>query len=298
MPISKVCVICGQGFSVKANRANTAKTCSNQCRGILQSQRYMDQRLSLECRGCGKEFKANPTRAKTQKFCTPECKHSHNRKETKCLQCGNGFWDYKSQFIHSPRHYCSKACSHKALRGGKDMVKFECETCGKEYEKAPYMESISRFCSKKCLDQSKVNQVVKVCANCGEDFSIPACRADKASFCSEACKWKSYTGNDDWVSPEGVSSWGYARSGTNGLQHREVMLAWLLEDAPDHPFLDYSGGFPKLGTEIDVHHIDRNRLNNDRSNLLAMPRDIHISVHHRKHKPSGEDSWPPDPKTF
>lgn len=292
MPITKNCVICERDFAVKANRAATAKTCSNECRGKLQARRYAKDRPTLKCEGCGKDFQTKAYRANTVRFCSSICKHKANRVEIECAQCSKLFWIHKSQ--DKGRKYCSKACRAQA----QTKVDLRCESCGKAYQKAPGEAEKSRFCSKVCLDKSKFSQVDKTCEFCGETYSVNSFRADTARFCSEACKWKCYTGNEDWKSPDGKNPGGYKRAGTNGLEHRQVMLEWMLEEASDHPFIIEVDGEKRLDSGIDVHHIDRNRTHNTRSNLLALQRDAHSRLHHSRRKPKPGECWPPDPPKY
>jgi len=43
--VEKVCVTCGKSFSVWPNRADSAKTCSQPCRGKLIAQQYESARI-------------------------------------------------------------------------------------------------------------------------------------------------------------------------------------------------------------------------------------------------------------
>ncbi|TFH85266.1 hypothetical protein EQG41_18305 [Billgrantia azerbaijanica] len=292
MPIDRNCVVCGKGFSVKANRAETAKTCSNECRGKLQAQRYARERPTLKCDGCGNSFQVKAHRVGTVRYCSSACKTEANRVEIICACCGEPFWVFKSQ--KSRRSYCSNACRGQAMK----RAELQCETCGKAYSKVRNAAEASRFCSKACLDKSKLNRVDKTCEHCGTGYSVNGYRADASRFCSEACKWKCFTGNEHWESPDGKTPEGYKRSGTNGLVHRDVMLAWMLEEAPDHRFIVEEDGEKRLASWVDVHHIDRDRSHNERGNLLALLREAHSRLHHSRKKPDPGECWPPDPPRY
>lgn len=293
MPVSKKCVICGAVFSVKAHRAATAKTCSAKCRGELQAQRYKADRPSKTCENCGVEYQVKPYRQAASRFCSPSCKRENNNVAYECLECGKTFTDYVSRQKRGAK-YCSKACHAKAQRGGKDRVKLICEECGSEYEKSPCAAPISRYCNAKCSWKAKQRQVEVACDNCGKSFSVNAGRLGKVRFCSESCKWKQYTGNQSWESPDGLNREGYKRY-NNTYEHRKIMLEWMLEEVPDHPFITVIDGERRLSDGIDVHHIDRDRTNNARENLLAVTRDAHARMHHRRRKPRPGECWPPNP---
>lgn len=295
--VEKTCVVCQTVFEVKASRAKTAKTCSDKCRGVLQAERYAKARPILICAGCGSKFQVKAYRANTVKYCSAECKKKANRIERNCEVCGTSFWFYKSQQAESRKH-CSKECHRIAQNEGEIPPSLTCEICGSQYTRKKSEVENSRFCSAKCLDESKRRQVEKECECCHKTFSVNAHRSISARFCSEECKWKHFTGDDEWQSPDGKNREGYKRVGSNGLEHREVMLQWLLEESPDHHFLIVVDGEKKLDPSIDVHHIDRNRTNNVRSNLIAMPREVHSLLHHTRKRPENWDCWPENPETF
>ncbi len=54
--VEKVCVTCGKSFSVWPNRADSAKTCSQPCRGKLIAERYENARVKKICPACGVDF--------------------------------------------------------------------------------------------------------------------------------------------------------------------------------------------------------------------------------------------------
>lgn len=62
---------------------------------------------------------------------------------------------------------------------------------------------------------------------------------------------------------------GYERDGYNKLVHRKV--AW--NNLYDH------NKHPKRFGEYDIHHIDRNKLNNHPSNLKILTRNEHKTEH-------------------
>lgn len=296
MPISKVCVVCGTGFSVKACRAESAKTCSDKCRGKLQAQRYKEARPVKVCENCGVEYGVKPHLRQKSRFCSVACKKAHNTVTFDCLECGKPFSDYVSRLARNPK-YCSKSCHAKAQRGGQDRVELACGQCGQRYTRNPSAASNSKYCSMRCLWEAKKTTVEVVCENCAKPFEVNGFRAESAKFCSESCKWQKYTGDPDWSSPEGLNREGYKRH-NNSYEHRRVMLDWMLEVSPDHPFVVREGDNFRLSESVDVHHVDRDRTNNSRENLLAVLKDAHARMHHKRERPKPWECWPPNPTKF
>lgn len=65
-----------------------------------------------------------------------------------------------------------------------------------------------------------------------------------------------------------ITSKGYKKTTINGVQKAEHIYMWCL-----------SNGFEKLPRKHDIHHIDHNKLNNNLSNLMLMPKSDHMSLH-------------------
>lgn len=156
--------------------------------------------------------------------------------------------------------------------------------------------------------------IYKSCEVCDKTFRIWPSRKDSARFCSLACKGssESYRATCSeqqqaekhwrWDGGKYKTEHGYVRlkrkrSGkeTTRFEHTDVMLKWIIEAEPSHPFLVIVDGLRKLHPDIDVHHIDRDRSNNDRSNLLAVTKSAHGQIHHRNKRPDPWECWPSNP---
>ena len=68
--VEKVCVTCGKSFSVWPNRADSAKTCSQPCRGVLIAKQYENARAKKICPVCGGEFSVPQCRADRSICCS------------------------------------------------------------------------------------------------------------------------------------------------------------------------------------------------------------------------------------
>lgn len=77
--------------------------------------------------------------------------------------------------------------------------------------------------------------------------------------------------------------------------HRDVLTSALVAEDPEHPFLYDRDGIKWLRPEIHVHHIDRNKLNNELSNLLAVTPGAHKRIHSNGKKPEPWECWPGNP---
>ena len=65
-----------------------------------------------------------------------------------------------------------------------------------------------------------------------------------------------------------IDSKGYERDGYNRLIHRKVAYRQL-----------FNSGYSERFGSYDIHHIDRNKLNNHPSNLKILTREEHKAEH-------------------
>lgn len=235
------------------------------------------------CEQCKKEFAVPNRRHESVKFCSRDCKTAAGWVEFKCTTCGTGFKRKRSDNSRSEQPYCSRACYEKSLPGSL----------------RPRKDSPQHF---------------KVCQACGGGFSVIPYRKDKAKWCSRECrdtdiKYRTHQSEQQqgekswrWAGGTYQFSTGYVRSkrqalglATVAFEHRMVILQAMLDACPDHPFLQEADGKMRLRTEIEVHHIDRKRSNNELSNLLAVTKDAHAQIHHRGKKPEPWECWPSHP---
>lgn len=242
--------------------------------------------VKVVCKHCGDAFESKPSEAAWRKYCSRACKSAHNSVDLICCVCGIGFRRLKSQLQSGYGKYCSYSCKDTARRKPK----------------APKVVRTPVF---------------KVCCACGIVFRIPPSRSATARFCSQKCK-----GGDEAFrakcsdAQSGEKSWrwsggrykrgtGYVRVKSKKLgvertsvEHREVIVKWMMEECPDHPFLIVVDGVSTLHPDVDVHHIDRVRSNNTRPNLLAVTKSAHARIHHHGKQPEPWECWPQNPKRW
>ena len=76
-------------------------------------------------------------------------------------------------------------------------VMHSCGCCGKPFEGPKHAKFCSQSCGRKHRRATGVDQVVKVCEHCGDDFS--SCRQDYIRFCCRSCAtkhWRAARGTD------------------------------------------------------------------------------------------------------
>lgn len=73
--VAKTCEVCGKGFEVWPNRAQTAKTCSPECKGKQAAEKYEAERERRVCPICGKVFSFPKCHTERRLVCSKECRH-------------------------------------------------------------------------------------------------------------------------------------------------------------------------------------------------------------------------------
>lgn len=238
------------------------------------------------CEHCGIHFKVPNRRSDQVRFCSRDCKTASGRICMPCAGCGKLFERVASE-LKGKKGYCSQACYFQGIKGRKNAADPNspryyktCELCAKEFRITATRRNTARFCSKECQGAS------------------PNWRRE----CSERQQ-----GDKSWRWSGGLyqMSNGYIRhkrvelgSQKITMNHRLVVLEAMLKECPGHPFLQEVDGKWVLSSEIEVHHIDRDRANNDLSNLLAVTKMAHANIHHRNTKPNPWECWPSNPERW
>jgi len=221
---------------------------------------------------------------------------------------------------HDEVKYCSRDCKTAA---GWEV--FACAKCSTEFKrkKSDNSKSQVRFCSTLCSLQSRKGRkhrpdpdLVKhyvECESCKKSFQVTKTRKDSARFCSTLCKFghvgyrklmsEAQTGDKHWRWNGGryKNRRGYIQGKSNGpsqFEHRNVVFDAMMKDCPEHQFIIEVDGVKNLSPKVEVHHIDRNRSNNDLSNLLAVTKFAHSQIHHRNKKPEPWECWPSNPERW
>lgn len=192
-----------------------------------------------------------------------------------------------------------------------------CIVCGNTFLVPPCREKTAKTCSNKCAvsvrAKSRERKVEVACLACGEKFLVPESHEGRRVYCSKSCKYSSGSmylntmsermsgaGNPMWSGGEVDHSDGYVYKmaknhpmSSNGyvLKHRLVMEEWLREDAPELGLLMPVEGGLYLPNTLIVHHLDGDRKNNDKGNLIVCTRSTHSAIHNGE-AVEQETCWP------
>jgi hypothetical protein len=191
------------------------------------------------------------------------------------------------------------------------MVTLVCNQCNKEYEVINTRKETSYYCSRKCSDESKKGKTNSTCTYCGKQFHVKLFRINKYTrnmgiFCSRACSTEQkkvfmlgqnnhqfglkgklnssfVDGLTRITNGKGVYLERYLplhpKANKNGRIKEHVYVVETNYSIYDSKFFDFleTGIYLKKGYEI--HHIDKNTLNNNTNNLLIVTRAEHTSIH-------------------
>lgn len=171
-----------------------------------------------------------------------------------CLTCGE---------LTKNKKYCSRTCS--GLAKIKDKITRQCQFCGINFEVYPsaIVRGGGKYCSSECSSLGSIKSTVnKKCKFCGVMFSVLPSTGRK--YCSYECFRLSSTGIG------GMDKDGYWRiyvDGNRVREHRHIMEEHLGR---------------KLEPNEVIHHKDRDRVNNDISNLELMTKSEHAKLHRKE----------------
>lgn len=163
--------------------------------------------------------------------------------------------------------------------------KIICQYCGCE-NYSHY--KTKKYCSVKCRNLAQTGKpIIKKCLNCDKEFNARELRrgskrALDKNYCSRKCmsqyRAKTHNGSNHHGWKGGIFEWGgYLRKHIylgNGRSENHHLHRVIMEEHLGR----------KLTTDEVVHHIDRNKKNNDISNLQVMTWSEHSKLHAREDK--------------
>jgi hypothetical protein len=203
-----------------------------------------------------------------------------------CLFCGCEF-ESKSE---KGSKYCSNKCKSMDYRQ-KHLVEVTkiCEYCGKEFTvKCINGKTNTRFCSISCSSKSThINMEEKelTCEMCGSKFMFKG--TTKAKYCSECrAKMDSILGIEYRVR-KGITKKGFVGKGGNQVKGEDNKCYKTGIGNYKNKRYDYliENGKPIACEEcgstlrLEVHHIDKDRTNNDIDNLILLCKSCHKKRH-------------------
>ncbi len=151
------------------------------------------------------------------------------------------------------------------MKSKKEKIKLICNYCGKEHYllECQLTRGRGKFCSKKCMDESRKNGDNLKCFHCGKDFYRAKAEQDlhlnKRQFCTKECYF-------NWRDKKSKST-TYKKIGS--IHEHRIIAESVLKR--------------KLKKNEIVHHIDENARNNSIDNLAVLPNQkIHAKIHFGK----------------
>jgi len=251
-------------------------------------------KIEITCSTCGEKVLKSRTdyeRNKTGNFyCNRECMkvgHSKNYsgsnapfygknhdKDALAKMSGVNHWNYGNR--------------------NADWREAVCKNCGRtfEYNHSKYRKDIRkphRFCSRECrYEYDKSTRIIKPCSWCGEPVTRAACFEDQEHFfCSRQCLGK-YVGSNQ---PTGEDHWHHGKRGPEtsnwrgGKSFEQYGLDFNIDFKEsvrkrDNYTCQLCGKRELVGTErkLDIHHIDYNKKNNRKSNVVSLCRNCHAKT--------------------
>lgn len=164
--------------------------------------------VSKECLNCGTVFESQESAGR--KYCCSACQQEKRTKDsvvlTTCNCCGKEYfskrWEHE-RYLRGDKKYecCSPLCSNRIIasnnfgenNGKYNSISVVCQNCGDTYLIPKSRENNSRFCSRKCLAESKTKKatIVLSCQYCSEKFSVLKGELDffgDLKYCSKECR--------------------------------------------------------------------------------------------------------------
>jgi len=145
----------------------------------------------------------------------------------------------------------------------------QCELCKKHFT-TPAYKPHQRFCCVKCSRTYNMRKIAGknkngkklTCTICGNEYYRPGCRCKNSRFCSKECQNLS-KGKDHHLYRKNGSKWRYR---------------FLFDPFPKH--CQFCGTHINDLSRLEVHHIDKNRNNNEKSNLIVLCPSCHKKADH------------------
>lgn len=176
-----------------------------------------------------------------------------------CPQCSTSF--SVANYRKDSAVYCSRRCMALSSRS---EVKAVCEECGNAFTHISSRANKAKYCCKTCYYKamSRKGSVVHACEHCSTEFRAPP--SHKRRYCSRAC-----------INKAKKEAW----SPTFTTARREMIKRGLVLKCE-------RCGYDEEPKILGVHHKDRNRKNNEISNLEVLCPTCH-SLEHVRHIPQG-----------
>jgi len=165
--------------------------------------------------------------------------------------------------------------SGKKRRG----IKYNCEYCGKEFirRKNPIKgRENKKYCSRECSFKYKIAETIRVkviCRNCEKELKVTESRfkrsRKKIFFCCRKCKDEAQKigGKCPEIQPAHYGTSTY-------VPYRKVYK----EETGIEKLKCFRCQYEEFESVVEIHHIDRNKENNEIENLIPLCANCHRAV--------------------
>lgn len=172
-----------------------------------------------------------------------------------------------------------------------------CLYCGIAYHVKPYLIPTSKYCSNICKNKNATIKIKAKCLICNKEFKHISARCNTAKYCSNQCRYKAHKDKGrtqyecqhchklfnaplstkrKYCSKQCVNKSSHLTFKPNYTTVRKAMIARGLITCCNRCNYNHE---PLI---LGVHHIDRNRNNNELTNLEVLCPNCH-SLEHLKH---------------
>lgn len=183
----------------------------------------------------------------------------------KCSFCNNDIEVRNKERMARDNIFCNTSCQSNYRKNKLDL-NVSCSYCGLKFHLKPskLIKYDKHYCSIEC---NKKDKSIYMSGEGNHQYGL------KGNL------------NNSWKSDSRITNYGYKKirylehpfADCDGfvLEHRLIAEQYLLNDVNSVCI----NGKLYLSDKYEVHHVDKNRLNNSKSNLLILTKSEHMSLH-------------------
>jgi len=248
------------------------------------------ENIECKCPVCGENFSRRKDHCKKskEKFGKPYCKtcaakykggagKTKVKGEPVTIVCEFCYSNFIVPFGQRKRKFCSKSCASRARIGLRNSkTRSICVICNKEFEHYGSRILCSRKCNRIYMSQMRIGdnnpirkthpQEIRICKECNKEFKFSRDGLHKNQdrfFCSKECFIKFQTGKTK-------GSWGPAAySNCYPLEFNQSLKFEIIERD------EHSCILCNATKKLSVHHIDYDKTNNNKDNLITLCTKCH-----------------------
>lgn len=295
------CLNCGKEFLRAPSKIKRYKHhfCSSKCQRSWRRKRYQ-----IKCSFCATslEIAFHSLKRSKKHFCNLKCWKAYqksSKRKVNCSNCGKLLWRIAWRLKNQKNHFCNETClaqwkKKNSLKGERSpyfrQKKVRCSNCGKELWKHRYLIKKEKrfFCNYRCFslwasrNLSKENSVLfkqqRVrCLNCRRVFWKHLSRVKNTTkhFCSMKCR-------DEYSVGENSSGWRDGRSFQPYTPDFNKPLKKLILRRDNYRCQLCGVPQEECIRKLHIHHIDYNKENNRKENLITLCLSCHLKTGGRR----------------